>query len=164
MTSQARPVAPSQEFPTAPQDGRCAPPTRPDPPGSSWSRTQEPQHRFLAYAFSSRSPGPAHPAVLDRPDFVAAAPTLPTIPWIRLPPASPHRYDGRAAKDSHLRSDNQRLAAHHRDLDKLCSSRSKRTQTGRIDPPVANGSGALQSLPATWCLRPEPGLQGRRLR
>jgi hypothetical protein len=106
-------VAPSQEFPPTHPDCRCAPPTSPHPPGSSWSNLKRPQHRFLAYAFPSRSPGPTHPAVLDRPDFVAAAPTLPTAPWIRLPPASPHRYDGRAAKDSHLHSDSQRLAAHH---------------------------------------------------
>jgi hypothetical protein len=66
-----------------------------------------------SYAFSSRSPGPTHPAVPDRPDFVAAAPTLPTVPWIRLPPASPSRYDDQAMKDSHLHPDNQRLAAHH---------------------------------------------------
>ena len=49
------------------------------------------QHRFLAYTFPSRSPNPTHPAVLDRSDFVAAAPTLPGDPRIRLPPASPDR-------------------------------------------------------------------------
>jgi hypothetical protein len=32
--------------------------------------------------------------VLDRRDFVEAAPTLPGDPRFRLPPASPHRYDG----------------------------------------------------------------------
>ena len=72
------------------------------------------QHRFLAYAFPSRSPGPTHPAVLDRPDFVAAAPALPAVPQIRLPPASPGRYDDPATKVSHLRSKQQRLVAHHR--------------------------------------------------
>ena len=36
----------------------------------------------LAYTFSSRSPGPAHPAVLNRPDFVAAAPAYPGDPRI----------------------------------------------------------------------------------
>src|SRR5262249_16919620 len=50
-------------------------------------------HRFLAYTFPSRSPRPAHPAVLNRRDFVEAAPALPTDPWLRLPPASPHCYD-----------------------------------------------------------------------
>ena len=35
------------------------------------------RHRFLTYTFPSCSPDPAHPVVLDRPDFVAAAPTHP---------------------------------------------------------------------------------------
>src|SRR5665647_1035031 len=35
------------------------------------------RHRFLTCTFPSCSPDPAHPAVLDRPDFVAAAPTQP---------------------------------------------------------------------------------------
>ncbi len=75
---------------------------------------KRPQHRFLTYAFSSCSPGPTHPAVLDRPDFVAAAPALPDVLRLRLPPASLRRYDGGATKASHLHSNNQRLAAHHR--------------------------------------------------
>ena len=33
--------------------------------------------------------------MLDRRDFVEAAPTLPGDSRFRLPPASPHRYDGR---------------------------------------------------------------------
>lgn len=33
------------------------------------------RHRFLTYTVPSRSPGPTHPVVLGRPDFVAAAPT-----------------------------------------------------------------------------------------
>ena len=33
------------------------------------------RHRFLSCTVPSRSPGPTHPVVLDRPDFVAAAPT-----------------------------------------------------------------------------------------
>ena len=70
------------------------------------------QHRFLTYAFPSCSPDPAHPVVLDRPDFVAAAPTLPGVPRLRLPPASPHRYDGKATKVSHPHPKQQRLTAH----------------------------------------------------
>jgi len=31
--------------------------------------------------------------VLNRRDFVEAAPALPTDPWLRLPPASPCCYD-----------------------------------------------------------------------
>src|SRR5262249_49946175 len=49
-----------------------------------------------AYTFSSRSPRPAHPAVLNRRDFVEAAPTLPGDPRLRLPPASPPCYDSEA--------------------------------------------------------------------
>ena len=50
-------------------------------------------HWFLAYTFPSRSPGPAHLAVPSRPGFVGAAPALPGVPRIRLPPASPGRCD-----------------------------------------------------------------------
>ena len=46
-------------------------------------------------AHPSRSPRPAHPAVLNRRDFVEAAPALPGDPRIRLPPASPRRRDGK---------------------------------------------------------------------
>jgi hypothetical protein len=70
------------------------------------------RHQFLSYTFWSCSPDPAHPAVLDRPDFVAAAPTLPGVPQVRLPPASPDRYDGQATKVSHLHPNQQRLVAH----------------------------------------------------
>jgi hypothetical protein len=57
-------------------------------------------------------PGPSGSTGPTR--LLTAAPILTTASWIRLPLASPHRYDGTAAKDSHLRSDNQRLTAHHR--------------------------------------------------
>ena len=77
------------------------------------------KHRFLACTFSSRSPDPTHPVVLGRPDFVAAAPTLPGVPQIRLPPTSPHRYDARTTKVSHLHSNKQRLVAHHKPSDTL---------------------------------------------
>ncbi len=79
-------------------------------------KLKEPRHRFLAYAFPSRSPGPTHPAVLGRPDFVAAAPTLPSVPRVRLPPASARRYDSGPMKVSHLHPDKQHLVAHHRSL------------------------------------------------
>jgi hypothetical protein len=71
------------------------------------------QHRFLAYAFPPCSPDPAHPVVLGRPDFVAAAPTFPGVPRARLPPASPRRYDGKATKVSHPHPKRQRLTAHN---------------------------------------------------
>lgn len=71
------------------------------------------KHRFLSYTFPSSSPGPTHPVVLGRPDFVEAAPTLPGDPRLRLPPASPHRYDGGATDVSHLHSNqNSAIAAH----------------------------------------------------
>jgi hypothetical protein len=82
-------MAPSRKFPNHPQrrlDARRQPaPIRRVRAGRPLKR---PQHRFLAYAFPSRSPGPTHPAVPGRPDFVAAAPTSATVPWLRLPPAS----------------------------------------------------------------------------
>jgi hypothetical protein len=55
----------------------------------------------------------------SRPDFVAAASTLPGVPRIRLPPTSPHRYDGKETKVFHLHSNKQRLVAHHRQFDTL---------------------------------------------
>jgi hypothetical protein len=50
------------------------------------------------------SPDPHHLAVLTRPGFVRAAPTLPGVTRTRLPPASPPCCDKAAAKVSHLRS------------------------------------------------------------
>jgi hypothetical protein len=64
------------------------------------------RHRFLAYSFPPRSPDPHHLAVLARPGFVRAAPTLPGTTRIRLPPASPPCCDKTAAKVSHLHSNN----------------------------------------------------------
>src|ERR1019366_7749771 len=73
---------------------------------SAWWRT------FLSYTFPSRSPPPPHPAVPGRRDFVEAAPTLPTDPRLRLPPASPRRYDGEEMAVLHLHPKHQRLVAH----------------------------------------------------
>ena len=70
------------------------------------------RHRFLACTFPSCSPGTARPVVPNRPDFVAAAPTLPGVPRVRLPPASPRRYDDQAIQVSHLHPKQQRLVAH----------------------------------------------------
>jgi len=103
---------PRSSPPVPPATSRYAPPPSPHPPDSSWTNLKRPQHRFLSYAFPSRSPGPAHLAVLNRPNFVAAAPTLPGISRTRLPPASPHRHDGEATKVSHLHPKQQRLTAH----------------------------------------------------
>jgi hypothetical protein len=46
------------------------------------------KRRFLSYTSASRLPDPTHLAVLDRPGFVAAAPTLTDISRVRLPPAT----------------------------------------------------------------------------
>src|SRR5208282_3255062 len=78
-------------------DGRSFTSIRPN--SASW-RT------FLSYTFPSRSPRPAHPAVLNRRDFVEAAPALATDPWLRLPPALPRRYDGREMDGLSPPSDN----------------------------------------------------------
>ena len=76
------------------------------------SRLRDVQRRFLAYSSPSRSPDPHHLAVLARPGFVRAAPTLPGTSRIRLPSASPPCCDRTAAKVSHLHSNQQRLTAH----------------------------------------------------
>ena len=50
----------------------------------------------------------------------------------RLPPASPHRHDGRAPKVSHLRPTQQRLVAHVAVLDLLASARTGPTDGPRL--------------------------------
>jgi hypothetical protein len=64
------------------------------------------KRRFLSYSSPPRSPGPPHLAVLERPGFVGAAPTLPGTTRIRLPPAPPPCCDRTEAKVSHLHSSN----------------------------------------------------------
>lgn len=119
-----RPAIPARQFPATPTEWlsakpcRSAPPPSPYPPDGAGQKSRGVRHRFLAYTFPSRSPSPVHPAVLDRPHFVAATPALPDVPRIRLPPASPRRYDGKAIKVSHLHPKQQRLVAHHRFSDR----------------------------------------------
>ena len=66
---------PTQKFPDQPtRRGRTAPEpisTRFEPVA-----VKRRKHRFLTYSSSSRSPDPHHLAVLARPGFVGAAPTL----------------------------------------------------------------------------------------
>ncbi len=93
------------------------------------------RHRFLAYTFPSCSPGTARPVVPNRPDFVAAAPTLPGIPRVRLPPASPSRYDDQAMQVSHLHPKQQRLVAH----DMLVHAKW-------VNPGQSSGSGGAAGL------------------
>ena len=75
------------------------------------------QHRFLAYAFPSRSPDPAHPVVLARPDFVAAAPTSPAFPGSGCRQLHPACCDSEATKVSHPHPKQQRLTAHNMLID-----------------------------------------------
>lgn len=56
--------------------------------------------------------GLAHPAVLNRPDFVEAVPNLPGNPRIRLPPATPSRYDSQDDGGLSPVRTKQRLVAH----------------------------------------------------
>jgi hypothetical protein len=69
-------------------------------------------HRFLAYSSPSRSPDPHHLAVLTRPGFVRAAPTLPGIIRTRLPSAPPSRCDRISGEGLSPPLEPQRLTAH----------------------------------------------------
>ena len=70
--------------------------------------------RFLAYSSPSRSPDPGHLAVLARPGFVRAAPTLPGTTRIRLPSAPPSRCAGISGEGLSPPLEPQRLTAHPR--------------------------------------------------
>ena len=80
LTLPGVPRAGRRPFADAPTRLRAAHPPR----STGFERVDDEEalrHRFLAYTFPSRSPDPTHPAVLGRPDFVAAAsrphPTFP---------------------------------------------------------------------------------------
>ena len=106
---------------------------QPTSTGLELARFQEAlQHRFLTYTVPSCSPSPAPPAVLNRLDFVAAAPALPDVPRVRLPPASPTCHDRPAAESSHLRSKPQRFVAHHKPSDTPLGSGAHRRFLGAI--------------------------------
>src|SRR3954452_3350282 len=84
----------------------------PDPPDfEPVSHKGTVTRRFLAYSSPSRSPDPHHLAVLARPGFVRAAPTLPGTTRIRLPSAFPPCCDRAGEKVLHLLTDQQRLTA-----------------------------------------------------
>jgi len=70
------------------------------------------RHRFLTCSFRSRSPDPHHLAVLARPGFVRAAPSLPGTSRISLPsaPAGPLRRPDGGGLSPPLKP--QRLTAH----------------------------------------------------
>jgi hypothetical protein len=75
------------------------------------AQVKDVKRRFLAYSFPPRSPDPHHLAVLARPGFVRAAPTLPATTRIRLPSATATCCDRPQAKVSHLHTNQQRLTA-----------------------------------------------------
>ena len=97
-----------------PRVGQASTAPSPDPSGSSWWDILGGfTHRFLAYSFSSCSPGPppsdgaGHAPALSGP-----LATLTGTSRIRLPPASPACCDRPAVAVSHPHSINQRLTAH----------------------------------------------------
>jgi hypothetical protein len=85
----------------------------PDPPGfEPVPHKGAVSHRFLAYSSPSRSPDPAHLAVLARPGFVRAAPALPGTTRIRLPSAPPPCCDRDSGEGLPPPLEPQRLTAH----------------------------------------------------
>ena len=68
--------------------------------------------RFLTYSSPSRLPDPDHLAVLARPGFVRAAPTLPDTTRVRLPSASPPCCDRISGEGLSPPLEPQRLTAH----------------------------------------------------
>jgi hypothetical protein len=83
-----RPEQTPQGVPRRPSNQQGCTASSPHPPGSSWRALRRRTRRFLAYSSPSHSPDPRHLAVLTRPGFVGAAPTLPGTSRLRLPPAS----------------------------------------------------------------------------
>jgi hypothetical protein len=78
--------------------------------------------RFLSYSSPSRSPDPNHLAVLARPGFVRAAPTLPAPPGSGCPQLHRPAATGSAAKVSHLPSNHSASRRTH-DLRHTAASR-----------------------------------------
>ena len=95
---------PPREFPARTNRDGCAPLPAQIHQVRAGAASRGVTRRFLAYSSPSRSPDPHHLAVLARPGFVGAAPTLPGTTRIRLPPAPPPCCDRTAAKVSHLHS------------------------------------------------------------
>src|SRR5918993_1451123 len=89
---------------------------------------------FLTYTFPPRLADPGRLAVPARPAVVAAAPTLPGVSPLRLPPASPARCDGPATKVSHLHPVNTRRLVAHEVPDPGVGP-------DRADPAAATGAG-----------------------
>ena len=103
---------PPREFPAITRRVRTAP--SPDPPGFELvSHKGTVTRRFLAYSSPTRSPDPNHLAVLARPGFVGAAPTLPGTTRSTAAPSSTVLLR-RDQRRSLTPLETQRLTAHTR--------------------------------------------------
>lgn len=81
----------------------CAPPPAQIHQVRAGTSCRDVRRRFLAYSSPSRSTDPHHLAVLARPAFVRAAPTLPGTTRIRLPSATSSCCDRTTAEVFHPR-------------------------------------------------------------
>ena len=104
--------------------------------------------RFLTYSSPSRLPDPHHLAVLARPGFVRAAPTLPGTTRIRLPSAPPPCCDRISGEGLSPPLEPQRLTAHPRPAAHLCVS------PACAECASAGGHGDPRALPARHDHRP----------
>jgi hypothetical protein len=111
---------PPREFPATLTRGRCAPHPAQIRQVRAGAASRDVTRRFLTYSSPSRSPDPNHLAVLARPGFVRAAPTLPGTTWFRLPPASPPCCDRISGEGFSPPLDPQRLTAHARSAAHRC--------------------------------------------
>ena len=143
MASRPRFQRPSREYPTPSPEKERRWVRAANQPRSTGFRaggcSRGVQHRFLTYTFPSRSPRPTHPAVLNRRDFVEAAPTLTGDSRIRLPPASLRRYDDKEMDGLSPPSEN--------------SSASWRTSTA----PRTGDAKLVRSGRTSSAFRPRPG-------
>src|SRR4249919_65912 len=83
----------------------------PTSPSSSPTWTQPPNGDSTNSTPSANSSPPAH-GYHPHSNQLNSYPTLPGNSRLRLPPTSPHRYDGRAMAVFHLHPKQQRLTAH----------------------------------------------------
>src|SRR6266576_646174 len=67
---------------------------------------------LLSYTFPPCLPDPSRLVVPTRPVVVRAAPTFPSVSWVRLPSASADRCDGPQEGSFHPLTVKQRLVAH----------------------------------------------------
>jgi hypothetical protein len=151
---------PPREFPARHEEQvRAAP--GPDPPGfGPVSHKGAVSHRFLAYSSSSRSPDPAHLAVLDRPGFVRAAPALPGTTRIRLPSAPPPCCDKDSGEGLPPPLEPQRLTAHPLTAPPLRLHRPRRRASRSPRCPAGSATRASRSpirSMATSCPVPSTG-------